>query len=431
MYAAESQQRQWYTGVKLIKIQVPEDVAYIISKLTDNGYEAFAVGGCVRDAVMGRTPHDWDITTSAKPLQVKEIFKRTIDTGIKHGTVTIMRDHIGYEVTTYRIDGEYADGRHPDEVIFTSDLLEDLKRRDFTINAMAYNDTSGIIDAFGGVEDLNNKTIKCVGVARDRFNEDALRILRAIRFSAQLDFDIEQSTYEAIAEIAPNLSKISAERIQTEMTKMITSKCPDRVKYIYKLNLAKYIFGNGTMSRCDDEGLYDKVSDIMRSLNDDSYLRYAGLLTFEESPKDVLKFLKMDNKTTKIVSSLVMHKDDCIDVNEISVRRAIVSIGKDIFRDYYLPYKKALIENGEATISMEEYNQILSIYNEVIERKDCLSIGELAIGGNDIIKLGIPAGKLLGEVLNEMFEMVLEVPSKNTVEDLEEYVKQKVKSISE
>ena len=171
-----------------MEIQIPDKVDYILNELHANGYEAYAVGGCVRDALLGREPEDWDITTSAKPQQVKELFKRTIDTGIQHGTVTIMLDKDGFEVTTYRIDGSYEDGRHPTEVEFTSDLLEDLRRRDFTINAMAYNKEEGVVDAFDGMGDLKRHIIKCVGNPRERFDEDALRILRAVRFGAQLDF---------------------------------------------------------------------------------------------------------------------------------------------------------------------------------------------------------------------------------------------------
>ena len=169
----------------------PEKVTYIIDTLTQHGFEAYAVGGCVRDTMLGRIPMDWDITTSAKPEQVKELFRHTIDTGIQHGTVTVMLEHEGFEVTTYRIDGEYEDARHPKEVQFTSNLLEDLKRRDFTINAMAYNDKDGLVDAFDGVGDLERGVIRCVGAAVERFTEDALRMLRAVRFGAQLGFSIE------------------------------------------------------------------------------------------------------------------------------------------------------------------------------------------------------------------------------------------------
>ncbi|WP_330695287.1 CCA tRNA nucleotidyltransferase, partial [Lacrimispora sp.] len=210
----------------MIKIQVPEAARRIIEQLNTSGFEAYVVGGCVRDSLLGRQPEDWDITTSAKPEQVKEIFNRTVDTGIQHGTVTVLIDHEGYEVTTYRIDGEYEDGRHPKSVEFTGSLLEDLKRRDFTINAMAYSDREGLVDAFDGVKDLESRVIRCVGNALDRFTEDALRILRAIRFSAQLDFNMEGETRAAISVIAPNMAKVSKERIQVELTKLLLSDHP-------------------------------------------------------------------------------------------------------------------------------------------------------------------------------------------------------------
>ena len=184
-----------------MEIKIPAPAEEILTKLNENGYEAYVVGGCVRDMILGREPGDWDITTSALPEQVKQVFRRTVDTGIQHGTVTVMMGDEGYEVTTYRIDGEYADGRHPDSVTFTPSLTEDLKRRDFTVNAMAYNGNTGLVDEFGGMEDLDRGIIRCVGEPMDRFSEDALRILRAIRFSAQLGFAIEGRTYEAIRAI--------------------------------------------------------------------------------------------------------------------------------------------------------------------------------------------------------------------------------------
>ena len=184
-----------------MKIQIPAAAQEIVEKLCEHGYEAYLVGGCVRDMLLGREPGDWDITTSAKPEEVKAVFRRTVDTGIKHGTVTVMMGKEGYEVTTFRIDGDYTDGRHPDSVTFTPDLIEDLKRRDFTINAMAYNRDRGLVDAFGGRKDLEDGVIRCVGAAEERFTEDALRILRAIRFSAQLGFEIEEHTENAIKKI--------------------------------------------------------------------------------------------------------------------------------------------------------------------------------------------------------------------------------------
>ena len=207
----------------MLQIQLPEKVKYIILRLEEAGFEAYAVGGCVRDSLLGREPNDWDITTSAKPAQVKNLFRHTIDTGIQHGTVTVLLEHEGFEVTTYRIDGEYEDSRHPKEVLFTASLEEDLKRRDFTINAFAYNDRSGMVDMFDGIGDLDKKRIRCVGKAVERFEEDALRMLRAVRFSAQLGFSIAEQTKEAIMELAPTLQRISAERIQAELVKLLVS----------------------------------------------------------------------------------------------------------------------------------------------------------------------------------------------------------------
>ena len=210
-----------------IKIILPEAVKKIINVLQSAGYEAWAVGGCVRDSILHREPDDWDITTSARPEQVKVLFHRTVDTGIQHGTVTVLVDRVGYEVTTYRIDGEYEDSRHPKEVTFTASLQEDLRRRDFTINAMAYNEEAGLVDIFGGIEDISKKVIRCVGDAKERFTEDALRMMRAVRFSAQLGYDIEEATRLAICELSQTLEKISAERIRTELLKLLVSPHPE------------------------------------------------------------------------------------------------------------------------------------------------------------------------------------------------------------
>lgn len=223
-----------------MRMKLPESVSYIIRKLEENGYEAFAVGGCVRDAILGREPEDWDITTSAKPMEIKAVFRRTVDTGIRHGTVTVMLDHVGYEVTTYRIDGEYEDKRHPKGVSFTTNLKKDLERRDFTINAMAYNERMGLVDEFGGVRDLQNKVIRCVGDAGQRFDEDALRMLRAVRFSGQLGFEIEEQTKRAIVQRAVHLQKISAERIRVEMTKLLVSPGAGQLRTAYETGMTGY-----------------------------------------------------------------------------------------------------------------------------------------------------------------------------------------------
>lgn len=421
--------KQWYIGVKLIKIKLPKHVAFIIGKLYENGYEAFAVGGCVRDAIMGRTPHDWDITTSARPEEVKAIFNKTIDTGIKHGTVTVMLKGVGYEVTTYRIDGEYEDGRHPSEVLFTKNLSEDLKRRDFTINAMAYNDKAGVIDLFGGVDDLEKKTIRCVGNASERFTEDALRILRAVRFSAQLDFSIDESTYNAIYELSDMLALISRERIQEEMTKLITSPKPDKIMDIYKLALGKYVFADTMLANAKEDTLYRKVSDIMLDLPPVHYLRYAGLLTFESNADKVLRALKFDNKTIKNVAKLVNSKNYPLTTNAVAIRKAIVAIGENIFIDYYLEYIKSLIKNQvRVDITLEQVDEILEIYDHIISSKQCISMADMAIHGKELKALGLPDGKLIGDILSTLFERVLEMPDINTTETLVEMAKELIKN---
>ena len=217
-----------------MEIKLPQKVKDILDVIEANGYEAYVVGGCVRDSILGREPGDWDITTSARPEEIKALFRKTIDTGIAHGTVTVMQGKEGFEVTTYRVDGEYEDGRHPNEVVFTPDLKEDLRRRDFTINAMAYNEKEGLIDLYNGMYDLKYRNIRCVGNADERFDEDALRILRAVRFAAQLDFGIERETYAAICRHAENLRKVSSERIQVEIVKILTSPNPEKWLDLYR-----------------------------------------------------------------------------------------------------------------------------------------------------------------------------------------------------
>ena len=291
-------------GDILVIIELPKDVRYIIDILTQNGYEAYAVGGCVRDSILGRVPGDWDITTSALPQQVKALFRRTIDTGIQHGTVTIMLGKNGYEVTTYRIDGKYEDSRHPESVEFTPNLEEDLKRRDFTINAMAYNDENGIVDIFGGIDDIRNRIIRCVGNAHDRFTEDALRILRAVRFSAQLGFEIDKATKDAARELAPTLVKISRERIHTELNKLLLSDNPDYFSVVYELGVMKVI-----ISELEDvnSGDIDRLRVLIKRTKPCLPERYAALLNVigKDKTRAVLKGLKLDNATISMAVKLV------------------------------------------------------------------------------------------------------------------------------
>ncbi len=363
------------------------------------------MGGCVRDTLLGREPGDWDITTSALPQEVKQLFRRTIDTGIQHGTVTVLMDRQGYEVTTYRIDGEYEDGRHPREVAFTSELLEDLKRRDFTINAMAYSHETGIVDAFDGIGDLKQKIIRCVGEARERFEEDALRILRAIRFSAQLDFAIEEQTYHAIARIAPNIARVSKERIQVELTKLLCSAHPEKIRQVYETGISRYISPEfAALPWQEFEG--------MPGLSAEKYVRWADFLrlTAPESAVRTLKDLKLDNDTINKVQTLVAWAGKEIPAEEPAVRRAMSGM---------------LPEVWDVLVELNSYgDEIRRLTEKIRARGDCLDLKHLAVGGQDLITAGVRPGKEMGQILKRLLALVLEEPEKNKKEVLLEQVSQ-------
>ena len=384
-----------------MEIQLPEAVEEIITRLNDHGYEASAVGGCVRDSLLGRKPEDWDITTSARPEQVKAIFRRTIDTGIAHGTVTIMVDKVGYEVTTYRIDGEYEDGRHPKEVQFTSNLIEDLKRRDFTINAMAYSSQNGIVDAFGGVEDLKSGLIRCVGNPIDRFTEDALRILRAVRFSAQLGFEIEPATYEAIRVIAPNLMNVSKERILAELSKLLTSAHPNRIRMVYETGMAPFISADFT-------DLSFPLPVIDPRLPDKKHLRWAAFLQNETEEKAgrILKQLKSDNDTINRVKVLLRFIKTPLTPQKAELRKIMSQMTPELYDD--LLVLRNVDPSGEIT----------RLSREIRCAGDCLSLKQLAVSGRDLMDAGIQPGKKVGEALNALLGMVLEHPEYNQKETL-------------
>lgn len=438
-----------------MKMNLPENVNFIIEKLYEEGFEAYAVGGCVRDSLLGRKPQDWDITTSAKPEQVKEIFGHTIDTGIEHGTVTVMLDHVGYEVTTYRIDGEYEDARHPKEVIFTSNLLLDLERRDFTINAMAYNHREGLVDAFDGIGDLKRKTIKCVGCALDRFLEDALRMFRAVRFAAQLGFEIENETKSAIQKLAPTISKVSAERIQVELVKLLTSDHPEMMRTLYELGLtAVFMPEFDEMMKTSQQSkhhIYSVGEHTIKTLENvraDKVLRLSMLLhdvakpvcitvdeigenhfkghpqQGEKMARTILRRLKFDNKTTDSVCCLVKNHDDRPAITERNVRRAMSRMNVELFPLLFEVKRADTL--GQSDYQRQEKLQYIcdyeNMYKQVLEKKQCISKKDLAINGRDLIDMGMETGKQLGKVLDELFEMVLEDPQLNTREKLTEIV---------
>lgn len=405
---------------KNIKINLPEPVSYILKTLRDAGYEAYAVGGCVRDSILGSMPKDWDITTSAKPFETKALFKRTIDTGIQHGTVTVMIKGEGYEVTTYRIDGEYTDSRHPKEVTFTASLKEDLKRRDFTINAMAYNEDQGVVDCFGGIEDLHNGIIRCVGEASERFTEDALRMLRAVRFSGVLGFDICQDTLNAIKVLASTITKISRERIQAELEKLIMSSHPDRLTLLYNTRLMQYIFEQEWKLPHNEDTDEKLAARLLTIAPKNHYIRWALFITCINAD-NVLRSLKFDNATIRICNQMLKYKDEVLSGFEPELRHSIVKVGKDIFGEYYLPYRMTLAADNSGL--MEELRNVATAYEAIIRRGDCLSVGDLAVNGNDIRALGISEGKQVGCILNKLFELVLTDYSKNNREYLLECAK--------
>ena len=441
-----------------MKIELPRKVVLIIKNLQRHGYDAYAVGGCVRDSILNRKPEDWDITTSAKPEQVKRIFRRTVDTGIEHGTVTVLIGKDGFEVTTYRVDGLYEDGRHPKEVTFTSRLEEDLKRRDFTINAMAYNDDERLVDAFGGMRDLNYHLIRCVGDPKERFSEDALRILRAVRFSAQLAFPIEPETAEAIKSLAPNLEKISAERIQAELVKLLVSDHPERIQDACELGITKVVLPEwddmvgvkqNTPHHKYDEAAHtvhalqnvknDKVlrltmlfhdmgKPVMKTTDENGRDHFKGhAIASEQIAKTVMKRLKFDNDTIRKVTKLVAYHDYRMEPTGANVRRAMHEIGVELF-PYYLAVRLADTKaqsSYERRGKLENIIQIRELYRNALRNKECVTLKDLAVTGTDLINLGIAPGKELGTLLNELLDMVIEDPAWNQKGKLCDYVKER------
>jgi len=438
----------------VMEITLPKQVKKIIETLEQAGYEAYAVGGCVRDSILGRKPNDWDITTSARPLETKALFRRTVDTGLKHGTVTVLMDGEGYEVTTYRIDGEYEDGRHPKEVLFTSDLVEDLRRRDFTINAMAYNEKDGMVDAFDGMGDMERKVIRCVGNAEERFTEDALRILRAVRFSAQLGFSIEEKTREAVMRLAGNLAKISAERIQAEMIKLLVSPHPEELRTAWETGITAVILPElDALMETEQNTPHHRYTvgehtlHALENVRADKVLRLAVLFhdmgkpqvrTVDEAGRDhfkghpvnseriaaeVLHRWRLDNDTLNKVKRLVRYHDLRPALNQKSVRRMICKVGEDMFPMLLEVQRADILAQSsycqkEKLHDLEEVNRI---YHEILEERQCLSIKELAVGGRELIADGMKPGKELGQMLALLLDHVLEEPQHNTKEYLLDY----------
>lgn len=422
-----------------MRLKIPAKVKLILDTLHSHGFEAYAVGGCVRDAVLARTPHDWDITTSARPEEVKACFRRTIDTGIQHGTVTVMLDTEGFEVTTYRIDGSYSDGRHPDHVFFTASLSEDLRRRDFTINAMAYNEEEGLVDLYGGMRDLQRKIIRCVGDPDERFDEDALRILRAVRFAAQLGFSIDPATEEAVRRHAPYLKKVSAERIRTEVEKLIVSNHPEKFLDLYRLGITAVILPEFDLCMQTPQNtkyhIYNVGEHIVKAMcavPADPVLRITMLLHDIGKPQvrwtdshgtdhfkghayvsadmadGILRRWKYDNDTRKQVVNLIRWHDLRPAPTEADVRRCMYTVGPDHFEDYLAVQWADNMAKSDYKLKehQERLNRVYAIYRRIMRNGQCLDLKGLKIDGTDLGKAGIH-GRLVGFILESSLLIVL------------------------
>lgn len=380
---------------------LPSDTEYIIETLQKNGYEAYAVGGCVRDMLNGDTPHDFDITTSAEPEAVISLFKKTVPTGIKHGTVTVIINGVPNEVTTYRTDGEYRDHRRPDSVIFVKSLREDLARRDFTVNAMAYNKRDGLKDFFGGKQDIQNRILRAVGEPERRFYEDALRILRLFRFSSVLGFNIEENTIKAALEYAPTLKNVSAERIYSELLKTVCGKNPAALKPL------TYIGGLGFLglNTAPDYG-------ILPLLNSADTKLFAFLYSGGADVTAALDFLKVPNKTKKAARDMLTLLNMPLPVSKPEIKEMLY-LTSPLSVENYFDYKAAYGENCENARNM---------LSEIIENAEPYKISDLKIRGEDLKKLGI-SGRETGEMLEAMRKYVIPDPTLNTKSRLLEEIK--------
>ena len=428
---------------------MPKGAEFIIRSLENAGFEAYIVGGCVRDGILGRDPEDWDITTIAKPDEIKRIFSHTVDTGIEHGTVTVLvppeeveRGIRSFEVTTYRIDGEYTDHRHPNAVSFTGSLEEDLARRDFTINAMAYHMERGIIDPFHGQEDLEKKIVRAVGKAKDRFAEDALRMMRGIRFSAQLDFSLDEEAYLGIESLKESLENVSKERIAVELWKLLASAHPDKVEMFFSTGLAPYITED--FPKIQESG----IPKLLPFAPVEKIVRFGLFLrNVPDLARKILRDLKLDRESIEGGSHFAALFSEEEVESPYALRKRIARYGLKMVRDFYemrlallhqdeeelySPLESDLLESkrrtGEIIITKKQAESIvkerLLWITKVESEKNCVSLSELMLSGKDLISLGISPGKRMGEILQLAFDRVLQEPKENEKEKLISYLQE-------
>ena len=441
-----------------VNIDLPEDVSELLAKLNSCGHEAYVVGGCVRDSLLNIfRPSDWDICTSATPKEVMDIFKdyTVLPTGLQHGTVTVMKDGVGYEITTFRIDGEYKDNRRPESVTFTSDLFEDLSRRDFTINAMAYNPYTGLIDPFNGRGDLARKIIRCVGSPMERFSEDALRIVRAVRFACQLDFSIEDDTENALYKFNSALRTIAKERIRAELDKMIVHEEFSYVLMKYR-NLffqivpqleCTYGFNQNNPYHDKDVfshtlvALYESPKDLIIRLallfhdigkphcfqvDDDGTMHFRGHAMHSAAiANEILSNLRYDNDTVYEVVQLIHFHDGTIECEKKYVKRWLNKIGeKQLRRLIEIRYSDILAQNENVDRSrLDKLDKIRSLISEVIDNNEPFCLKDLAVNGDDLMEIGYKQGVQIGIALRTLLDAVIGGEVENTKDSLMKFLK--------
>lgn len=415
-------------------MDVSKKAMVVFQLLEQKGFEAYLVGGCVRDSLVGRTPKDWDFTTNATPEEITDVFEtaeyKVVPTGIKHGTVSVVIDSEVFEITTFRTDGEYKDGRHPETVEFASSIEEDLSRRDFTMNSIAYNPKKGFVDPFGGKEDIKNKVVRANGLATERFEEDALRMMRAIRFSSQLSFEIEKSTFEAIKTCSDLIDKISKERIVEELKKTLESNAHLGIKFLIETELLDKIMLNVDMEKVK------KFSNFFKLSPADQNIRLAGIffsMLETESDRNIvldiasktMKSLKYDNETKENVIALLTYGD----VNfktEREFKEMLATIGESK-TNILLDFDKAIV-NYRGT-DLEDINRKKDLAKKIFENNIPIKISQLAINGNDLISLGIKEGKIIGRVLNKLLDIVLEDHLLNEKNILIDFAKKEIECL--
>ncbi len=433
-------------GDAVMELNISDGAVRVLARLKNAGYDAYVAGGAVRDLIMGKTPHDYDIATDAKPDDIKKLFPKTIDTGIKHGTITVIENKTGYEITTFRRDGSYNDGRHPSEVEYVKDKRTDCLRRDFTINAMMYNPESGLTDFFCGRRDIRQGIIRCVGTPEVRFKEDALRMLRAVRFKAQLGFVIEDKTAQAIKKCAVLIKKVSRERVLEELNKILLSDNPDCMRELHNLGILKFILPE--LDRCFGEPqrnkyhIYDVGEHIMHTVKNtpnDLILRWAALLHDTGKPccpsvdsngiihfyghhresrriaVDVLHRLHMDSNSIRDIALLVENHDYRVEPNFTAVKRMMSKTGADLFEKLMILQKADNTAKNPGLLpgKLRRINSGLNIYREIVASKQPYRISELVLNGRDLMSIGYHQGREIGDTLKALLDEVIIKPELN------------------